>query len=304
MIYEVTYRALSPLHIGYRQIGILKTTRYYITGKALWGAITANLTRHLLDIPGPNKYKEVGDKYKEVGDIVKETIRATYFFPMVDGEIYFPHYSHCGSEQRELKYGRLKKSQFERTFVYSRVSTALDKTKTADENTLHETEYIKNKIVVGNRVRDVLWRGYLFVEEENSKMKIIEDNDFIVDGEGKALRASNFLERLEVGGERNYGFGKLLLIEKMKKVTEVFGHETIGCTIKSDTAFGHVCYKEIDYTGEIEPLVGREWSGKGPGRKTINNHQQDRQFVFFVPGTNFESEKNLEIADYGTWKIT
>jgi hypothetical protein len=150
MIYEVTYRALSPLHIGYKQIGILSTTRYYITGKALWGAITANLTRHLFDAPGPNDYKEVGDT-------VRKAIRATYFFPVVDGEIYFPHYECDDSEQEGLKYGKLAKSQFERTFINSCVSTALDKTKTADENTLHETEYIKNQIVIGNEVRDVLF---------------------------------------------------------------------------------------------------------------------------------------------------
>lgn len=303
MIYEVTYRALSPLHIGYRQIGILKTTRYYITGKALWGAITANLTRHLLDAPGPNKYKEVGDEYRKVGDTVKTAIRATYFFPLVDGNIYFPHYARCGSEQEELKYGGLTESQFERTFIYSRVSTALDRTRTADENTLHETEYIKNQVIIGNKIRDVLWRGYLFVREENSEVKAIEENDFVVEKEGKALRASNFLQRLEVGGERNYGFGRLLLIEKMKKATEVFGSRTTGCTIQSDTAFGHVYYKDVDYTGQIEPLVGRIWSEKGPGRKTIDNHQQDGQFIFFAPGTNFGSEKNLKITDYGTWKI-
>jgi hypothetical protein len=281
--------------MGHRQIGILKTTRYYITGKALWGAITANLTRHLFDTPGK-------EEYRKVGNIVKETIRATYFFPMVDGEIYFPHYTVSNSQKEELKYGELTESQFERTFVNSRVSTALDKTKTADENTLHETEYIKDKIIIENKIRNVLWRGYLFVEE-TSKIKVVEDNDFVVEIEGGALHASSFLERLEVGGERNYGFGRLSMIEKMKKATEVFGHETDGCTIKSDTAFGHVSYGDIDYAGEIEPLLGREWSGRGPGRKTLDHHQKNRQFVFFVPGTNFKSEKNLEIGDYGTWEI-
>lgn len=302
MIYEATYKALSPLHIGYRQIGILKTTRYYITGKALWGAITANLTRHLLDAPGPNRYTEVGDEYRKVGAIVREAIKATYFFPMVDGEIYLPHYECDDSEQYGVKYGKLTETQFERTFISSRVSTGLDKTKTADENTLHETEYIQNQVIMGDKVRDVLWRGYFFVKEENSEVKTVENSDFVVERRGKALCASNFLERLEVGGERNYGFGRLLLIDMMKKAAEVFGSGTTGFTVQSDTAFGHVCYKDIDYTGEIEPLVGRMWSKEGPGRKTIDS-QQDGQFIFFAPGTNFGSRKDLEIADYGTWKI-
>ncbi len=63
--YKIVFRAEAPIHIGYKQIGILKTTRYYITGRAIWGAITANLTRALYDQPSSEDYRKIGGIYKE-----------------------------------------------------------------------------------------------------------------------------------------------------------------------------------------------------------------------------------------------
>jgi len=77
VIYKLIFKAESPIHIGYKQIGNLKTTRYYIMGKQMWGAITANLTRELYGNPK-------SDEYKKVGDFVREHIKTTYFYPAIE----------------------------------------------------------------------------------------------------------------------------------------------------------------------------------------------------------------------------
>lgn len=295
MIYRLTYRALSPLHIGFKQIRFLKTTRYYITGRAVWGAVTANVTRHLIDTP-------TSKDYQTVGKFVKKNIKSTYFFPRVDNTIY------CfACENDELKYGEFSEHQFERTFIHSLVSTALDRTGTADEGTLHEVEYIRDRVRVKDEIKNVYWVGYLFVDEKSEDgLKIAtEEKDFTVTKGSKTMGASEILKRIEIGGERNYGFGKLELEGAMEKANEIFGHQLDGDRIKSKIALAHVKYEEIAYTGDIEPLVGREWGEGGSGRKRPADREGDgvSDGIYFAPGTCFEDEVAFEVADYGTWNL-
>ena len=44
-IYRVTLKLTSPLHVGWKKIGNLMITRPYVTGRTLWGALTARLVR-------------------------------------------------------------------------------------------------------------------------------------------------------------------------------------------------------------------------------------------------------------------
>ncbi|MEA1993061.1 MAG: hypothetical protein U9N35_01500 [Euryarchaeota archaeon] len=84
----------------------------------------------------------------------------------------------------------------------------------------------------------------------------------------------------------------------MKATTQIFGHSLDGNVLISNTALGHVKYtKNITYTGELEPLVGREWSGKGAGQKTSSRG------VFFMPGTQFNEKLKMKLQDYGTFGI-
>ena len=69
--YRLVYQAKSPIHIGYRTLGFIQRTRYYIPGRALWGAITANLTRAY------GSYEQYGP----VGEDVKSSILFSYFYP-------------------------------------------------------------------------------------------------------------------------------------------------------------------------------------------------------------------------------
>ena len=306
--YSTIFKAESPIHIGYRQIGILKTTRYYITGRAMWGAITANLTRALFSNPAPKDYQTVGN-------FVKENIRTTYFYPAikkneagsgswseyeVDGYLYLvflPEYT-----DRGIKFGGeskgIPKEEFEQTFVDSFVSTALEtQTRTAEEGSLHEFEFIRNKVSIENKPYNVYWVGYLVVKEngekEEYKIKNCEENDVtIVEPSGNEAHLSEVIHRVFVGGEKNYGLGRLILEPEGFKLKglELFGKFKFGVdnekpVITGDTAPAHVKLGENElkegFLGEIEPVVGLEWSEKGAGQSVSS------AVVCITPGSRF-----------------
>lgn len=305
MIYELQYRALSPVHIGYKKIGFLKTTRYYVTGKAMWGAITANLTRYLFEKP-------TAGNYRTVGEFVKENIKMTYFFLKVGNKIYNPKYTGKG-----LVYGNLSENEFEKKFIYSFVSTALNETKTAEDGSLHETEYIRNNVRIDDTIENVCWTGYVFVNEhaESGNFKVtFSDDNFIIEAErNKQVEALEFFDKMGIGGERNYGFGRMKLND-LKKVNnnEIFGYGLDGSMIKSPIALGHVEHtNNIEYIGEVEPLVGRNWNKKDGRnyRKVESKRGAGREPTFhnvcFVPGTYFNGRKklNFEVVEYGILRI-
>ncbi len=307
--YLTIFRAESPIHIGYRQIGILKTTRYYITGRAMWGAITANLTRALFDSPNVNNYQELGD-------FVKKYIRTTYFFPavkidaneeltdvIIDAEndrysVFLPNYVDDG-----LKFDKLSKEKFEQIFVGSFVSTALDATtKTAEEGSLHEFEFIKNRVKIGGKSLDVFWTGYLFVREnaesKNKKIRVEKCEE----KEVKVKRPDNSNEKnltevinlTWIGGERNYGLGKLKLVEFVKNdncTFNKFKFESDENVIfrNLNFAISHVKLSGAEpELGEIEPLVGMEWSEKGAGQGL------SRAEVCITPGSRVSGDYRLD----------
>lgn len=160
----------------------------------MWGAITANLTRALFDNPTP-------EDYQAVGNFVKENIKTTYFYPAIEkGKVknpnewseievenhlvFLPEYTEEG-----LKFGKLSKEVFEQTFIGSFVSTALDSTsKTAEEGSLHEFEFIKNEIRIAESRDsiDVYWVGYIFVNCNETKAKSCEGK------KKKGIRCKNF----------------------------------------------------------------------------------------------------------------
>ncbi len=324
--YLAIFKAKSPVHIGYKQIGILKTTRYYITGRAMWGAITANLTRALFDTPYPKDYEVVGN-------FVKENIRTTYFYPAVKEEnminvetdfhvnlneskfgIFIPNYDEDG-----LKFGNILKEEFEQIFIGSFVSTALEVgTKTAEEGSLHEFEFIKDKIKIDNKILNVYWIGYLFVKEnvKNDKLKIdkCEEKEVRIKrvDTSKTVGLTQALDLVQVGGERNYGLGRLKLIsngfQKITNASKIFGKYDIELNNKdpilknldenSATAIAHVKLDGVELVlGEIEPIVGLEWSDKGAGQKVSDAK------ICATPGSKLKSGDFI-LCSYGMLRRT
>ena len=59
--YQIILRLHSPLHIGYREVGYLRRTRPYVTGRALRGALVNRVGRNQ-DIRG----EDPGDPFRAV----------------------------------------------------------------------------------------------------------------------------------------------------------------------------------------------------------------------------------------------
>lgn len=135
-IHRVVLRLVSPMHIGWRQTGNLQQTRRYVPGRALWGALTAALTKD--------------GNYKATGAAVKRDLRYTYLYPTtkIDRVTFWPW-----------------NPEFAWKYLGSYASTALS-ANVAKEGTLHETEYISPTTRDGE---EVLLLGYIF-EKDGCKL--------------------------------------------------------------------------------------------------------------------------------------
>jgi hypothetical protein len=303
--HDLLYEARAPIHIGFRTLGIVSRTRYYILGKNFWGAFTATLARKIMRNYDPRIYEKVGE-------FVKRNVIFTHFYVYEDSILY-PQY------QNGLRYGSLSENEFEKRFISSYVSTALEKSyKSAEEKSLHETEFIKPHFEKGGRTR---FFGHVFVQKELERElrrcleEIIPEGDFF-DIEFNEEKLRELLSELWVGGERNYGFGRIKLLQEkgMKNDSEeIFkkyriNPENLQICINDSSqeilALSHVRFdtKIESIRGEIEPLVGREWGTQG---KTGAGQQISQGKIYLVPGTEFKIEENAEIriGDFGTWKI-
>jgi len=295
--YSTIFKTESPVHIGYKQIGILKTTRYYITGRAMWGAITANLTRALFNHPAL-------EDYQAVGNFVRGNIRTTYFYPAIkkneavsenwseyevnDYLVFLPKYTKEG-----INFGNKSKEWFEQRFVGSFVSTALEsQTRTAEEGSL-DVSNAKVKDVKKKKVYEVN------ISEENDDLKITFKNK---DAETYAFLKKDVLNMLFVGGERNYGFGKIMLESPDFRLENqrLFGKFKLELdadepVVEIDTALVHLNLEDIELKeelkGEVEPVVGLEWSDKGAGQSI------SEAIICVTPGSEISGKYVL--GEYG-----
>lgn len=303
----------------------------------MWGAITANLTRALFNSPDSKDYQAVGN-------FVKENIRTTYFYPAikkddVDSEklskyevddyfVFLPGYTDKG-----IKFGNESQDWFEQIFVDSFVSTALEsQTKTAEEGSLHEIEYIRNKIDLSGEIIQVYWVGYLFInysaneakDDQEKKVYQVElsekEDDIAINFKNGSIYRNtslkNVLDLIFVGGERNYGFGRLKLIpdppnfktEDQKLFKEFIlklGDNGKNSEPMIELDFTNIAPAHVDlgdklneqFIGDIEPLVGLEWSKDGAG------HQISPAIICATPGSKIKCKK-LSIGYYGILRQT
>jgi hypothetical protein len=161
------------------------------------------------------------------------------------------------------------------------------------EGSLHEFELIKDK-----NGKETIFTGYLFAKEGNIgdySVTLSEDNPFIETND-QNFSLFGAIKNIQVGGERNYGFGWLeLLPEDIKQRNKnIYGSGisidlSNNLTLNTDDylALAHVERGNSNLTdirGDLEPLVGREWNSKGAGQKVSDAK------ICLTPGTKFNSE--------------
>lgn len=284
-VYEIILRLHSPLHIGYREVGYLRRTRPYVTGRALRGALVNRVGRNQ-NIRG----EDPGDPFRAVSKTFAQYLTFTYFYPALnkDGKwkVCFPWEDEAG---------------FRRRFLSSYTSTALAYPhQTAAEGLLHETEFISPRTL--DTGEPVYLMGYLFVQEERLKR---EKYDWV-----------GALRRLQLGGERGYGWGDVRLVGEPARVKEGLLFDKIcfkTCeewpvlTLKENQAvLAHTFAQNATLSGPVEPMVGREWRAGGqnfdPNRPHIGQYLNPNG-VFFAPGSVVGKKTDFEIVEAGYWRV-
>ena len=308
--YELRFKAKSGIHVGYRKLGMINQTRYYILGKTMWGAVTAILSRNIMEKYNP-------EDYKKMGEFVKEHLIFSYFYPTLNDQPMYPNYDN----KKGLVFGEDKtKEEFEKEFVSSYVSTAVDpSSRTAEDGSLHEFEYIKH---------ETEFVGHLFANDGNGIR--FENNSILINALDDNVKLTqnislfDTIKQIQVGGERNYGFGWLELVpdidkkEKQDKVKVDIYNSKVKVNLKENltlettgdgtelTALAHVNIENLNFEsirGDIEPFLGREWEN-GKNKKGAGQKISDPK-ICLTPGTKFQLKENIkiEINAHGTWKL-
>jgi len=292
--YRLVYQAKSPIHIGWHTLGYIKLTRYYITGKNIWGAMTANIVRTLYG----------HEDYQDVGKLLKNDILVSYFYPAIDFQYpLLPKFQNDG-----LYYGTYPVSDFERLFIQSYGQTAvLPESNTAEDQSLHESDFISHYIEGEDtqKHQNVYFVGYIFIHNKaNYKGQILTWENI-----------KRAITEIFVGGDRKYGWGRLLLETEKTKAGEVtdckiFGNqletkdEGLYITIaKNNHIPAHLELKtegNFKIKGNIEPLVGLDWGTPKTSPGKIGAGQKiSHARICWMPGSAMEEDKSLKIDEFG-----
>jgi hypothetical protein len=251
------------LHIGWRKVGNVQQTRLYVTGRNLWGALAARLAAS-------------GD-YDKVGPTVKKHFCATYLWPAFD---------ESGDVTPNEDYLR----RIAARCIASYASTAIDASSgAADEGSLHETEFISPRTT--DTGDPVYLTGYCFTDT---------GLESTLPGWRSALGA------VRLGGERKYGWGVVELLhlqgissDKVFGVSVALdGTRPILRGIQTLPAHGlalpaeedGIRYRPVSARGDIEVLVGREWSAQGAGQRI------SRAKFCYPPGTAVDGLVDAALA--------
>ncbi|MFQ5793574.1 MAG: hypothetical protein ACE5JP_00810 [Candidatus Bipolaricaulia bacterium] len=281
--YRVVLRLRSPLHIGHLKVGNLQRTRHYVPGKTLWGALTARLTRE----QGRTDYTGKGS----VGEQVHNELAFSYFYPAIDiDKPLYPNYTDEG-----LCYGpdEITSDEFEWRLLNSYAATALAAQRaSAEEGSLHETEFIS---------------PYLR-SENNEEPKPVYLVGYVFEGEDCSLDWKKALDRLQLGGERKYGWGRVCPTGQPTPANKLFGYELdelsgerpVVTVQKNAPLLAHTNANDVKASGQIEPLIGRETKrGSEFGRQLSEEPQ-----ICWIPGSHVHEQTRLTIRWDGLWVET
>lgn len=273
--HRVVLRLRSPMHIGAGKVGNLQRTRPYVTGRNLWGALTARLTRD-----EDEQGKPEPQRYREIGDRVHDKLAFTYFFPT--------------KGQRDTIALWPWDDGFRYTFLSTYAGTALDYARTAaQEASLHEVECITPHTRDGEAV---YLTGYIFQAEASN------------------LNWQSALHRLQVGGERGYGWGHVEPVGNPQPASKVFNH-TIHLDGKRPRVelshaaplLAHALAADFDredqalpgdaVDGPVEPLVGRE-----TGTDTRFGVHLSQARICYAPGGHITKPTTIQVGRFGVWE--
>jgi len=278
--YQVVLRLRSPMHIGAGKVGNLQRTRPYVTGRVLWGALTERLTRDRAQGRGPATDSRL---YAAVSQEVHDRLAFTYFFPTTsqDGTVELWPWD----------------ADFRPRYLSTYASTALTyPQQSADEGTLHEVECIAPHTL--DCGMPVYLAGYVFTQDDAPDWR-------------------SALKRLQLGGERGYGWGRVEPVSKPEPwngqplfdgsySAKPGAWPPVLTAVQETCLLAHALAADFDgvhkaltgVSGEIEPLVGRETHPED-GRFGVH---LSRARICYAPGARVERATVVQIGPYGIWE--
>jgi hypothetical protein len=183
--------------------------------------------------------------------------------------------------------------EFAWTYLSSYVSTSLADGHAAEEGSLHETEFIARRTREG---KQVYLLGYIFQRKDWDDL-------------GLDLEAT--LNKLQIGGERGYGWGRLSLhadcaknpLGKNARYFEDFEFYVDDATpilkAASDQSrlLAHTIADPSVTTGEIEPLLGRLTD-----ENAQFGHKHSEAAICWKPGSIISKGDKFVIKSKGLWQ--
>ncbi|MCL6508736.1 MAG: hypothetical protein K6T59_17125 [Bryobacteraceae bacterium] len=279
------FELLSPAHVGFlpnRPGTVIAPTRPYVLGKNLWGAVTASLAPRLFAAPTPRDFAVTGNE-------VRDTLAFSYFY-LSDGEqIFIPSYDKGG-----LRWAGVPDQEFRARFLDSRLATKISEMGGAEEASLHEIEFIRHRIGSPTTgATPVLLCGVVWVHSGSvmaARRLSIDGGRLLLQPGGSDQIELDLLDGITVGGERNYGFGRIRLVPVspvIKRQLEALWPDEPGTPFRLNRPLlGHAPYRpDIPFRGQIEIVASREYPGgrersyEAPGAVVSTSGH------FFAPGT-------------------
>ncbi|MDL1956935.1 MAG: hypothetical protein LWW95_07820 [Candidatus Desulfofervidus auxilii] len=289
-VYRIRYKAISPIHIGFgKRLGIINQTRYFIPATNIWGAISANLAQRNMEII--KDYSLIN--YQEAQKFIEKNFFITNFYPVIENQVCLPKFKKEG-----FYYGQYPKYEFESLILDSYTSTALQM-KTAEEGSLHEIEFLKNKV----KGKDLEFEGYIGIKndkikEEHGNVKILYNKNLFF--------LKEIIKNISVGGERKYGFGRLSLSSQYpQQVGDIWKFQIeedkiiIGENKTTPFYINIINNFNKKFIGDIEPIVGRLWIDDALSGRVGSGQKVGKYGLCIVPGSLVLEEIKIKLNAFG-----
>ena len=214
--------------------------------------------------------------YKGIGEKINGYLKFSYFYP-----------SDNDSKVNEFPWE--DNNRFTWKYIGSYQSAALEN-KTAVEGMLHETEYILP------RTRE--WQQVFLI-------------GYVIERNGSTIDWKAALPKIQIGGERGYGWGRVTIKKEPNVCNTFFDYEFDSSQIEpvvkvpnDNFILAHACAEQQEKSepqieGNIEPFVGRITTDNGKF-----GDQFSKASICWVPGSRVvKSDMNFKILEYGLWSV-
>ncbi len=129
--------------------------------------------------------------------------------------------------------------------------------------------------------------------------------------QGCSLNWQTAFKRLQMGGERGYGWGDLELVNASQSDHDLLfdglvtfkgnGDVPVVHLLDNGRLLAHTLVGDLPVAGDVEPLVGREWRSDNTRRRYVGQHVEFSGLCF-APGSVMCQASDLAVGNFGLWR--